>query len=365
MKGKEDWRAAFGQPSASFDARIRQTLEHLEEERPVKKFTLRTVLIAAVLLLAVIGTVYAAAGGWNIGDYLERVYGGNNEVNVPKDFASGFDQTLTQRVGDVVFTVRDAYVDDTHLQAIVTFARTDGKPALFLAAMLSPEDMMENLLCDGRKDGRTIGEYAADNDLPIYEVNTWFEQDGFDGGSMDIWLEEDGTTAAFITAENITSQDGLAVLTWHVQAADEQGEKQRNAQEISLRADAVKAWEVAVNQPVEGLPLTVDALYLRENQMGLHVDIAFSINMAEATDDEILLIRDNSIWFELINPRTGERLPGGATLSGEIGTTNEDNTAFLQSGKSLSAEFDGDTLYLRAYDCWEKLRYGTVAVKIK
>ena len=82
-------------------------------------------------------------------------------------------------------------------------------------------------------------------------------------------------------------------------------------------------------------------------------------------DDEILLIRDNSIWFEIINPRTGERLPGGATLSGESGTTNEDNTAFLQSGKSLSAEFDGDTLYLRAYDCWEKLRYGTVAVKIK
>lgn len=360
---KEDWQAAFGQPSASFDTRIQQTLEHLEEEKTMKKFTLRTILIAAALLLAVIGTVYAATGGWSIGDYFDHVYGNNDAINVPKDFASGFDQILVQQAGEVVFTIRDAYLDDTQLQAVVTFARADGRPALFLAAMLTPEDAMTNFFHDGRKDSRTIAEYAADNGLPIHEVNTCFEQDGIRSGSMDIWLEEDGTTAAFVTAETVRSPDGSASLVWQVLTYDEQGKKQRSTQEIHLKTEPIKAWEVPVNQPVEGLPLTVDRLYIRENQMGLHVDIAFSINRTQAADDEILALLEG-IRFEMIDPETGMTMPGGATTFGSIDAVNEEETAFLQRGESLSTAFDGDMLYLRAYDA-QKNRYGTVAVKIK
>lgn len=359
---KEDWQAAFGQPSASFDVRVQQTLERLEEEKPMKKVTLRAALIAVALILAVIGTVYAATSGWNIGDYFDNVYG--DRAKVPEDFASNFDQTLTQQVGDVVLTIRDAYVDDTYLHAIVTFARADGKPALFLMADLSLEDTIENLFRDGREDSRTIAEYAAENNLPIHHVGTWFEQDVRIDGSMDVWLEEDGTTAAFVTMDGVDVQDGSATLIWKAQVIDEQGEKQRGFMEIRLKTDEVKTWEVAVNRPVEGLPLTLDTLHLRQGRMGLYVDVAYSIRTAEATEAEIKLIQDG-IWFEIIDPETGSRMPSGATLQGSRRALNEAETAFLQRGESLTADFDGDTLHLRAYDCWEKTRYGTVAVKIK
>lgn len=361
---KEDWQAAYGRPNASFDARVEQTLAHLEEERPVKKMTLRMAILVLALLLAATGMVCAASMGWNIGDYFDNVYE-SNSVNAPEGFNSGFAQNLSQRVGDVVFTLRDAYVDDTSLNAIVAFARTDGKPALFLAADLGLDDTMENLMRDGRTAEGTIGQYAADNGLPVYRVGTWFEQGSRADGCMDIWMEPDGTTAVYVGATEVEARDGAAAFTWHVQVMDEQrGEKASDALEITLEAEPVKAWEIAVNQRVEGLPLRVDTLYLREGRMGLHVDIAFSIIPGEATEAELALIREG-IWLEIIDPETGNRLPGGATTGGGMDVTNAEETAFLQTGDSLSTDFTGDTLSLRAYDCWEKTRYGTIQVKIK
>ena len=40
---REDWQAAFGQPSASFDARIQQTLNHLEVKK-MKKYEVMFIL---------------------------------------------------------------------------------------------------------------------------------------------------------------------------------------------------------------------------------------------------------------------------------------------------------------------------------
>ena len=46
----------FGQPPAAFTSRIDQTLRNLEEEKPVKRLTLRTVLVT-VLMMALLGSI--------------------------------------------------------------------------------------------------------------------------------------------------------------------------------------------------------------------------------------------------------------------------------------------------------------------
>ncbi len=54
-----EWDKAFAPTPPVFSGRVEQTLRALEEEEPVKKFTIRTVLIAALIALLVLGVAYA------------------------------------------------------------------------------------------------------------------------------------------------------------------------------------------------------------------------------------------------------------------------------------------------------------------
>ena len=359
---REDWQAAFGQPSASFDARIQQTLNHLEVKK-MKKFTVRTFALVLALMLALMGVAYAVTNGGKIVDYFEMRWT-DERVNVPKGFESGFDQTLTQQIGDVVYTIRDAYVDGNNLQAVVTVARADGKPALFLGAMFEPEDQVDNLFLDGREDLRTCEEYARDKDMPLYQVNSSFHQEGGTGDAMmDIWVEDDLTTALFESVADVKVENGAAKLEWRVSLW--QGEEvERASMTIEIPAEEAKEWDVPVNQTVEGLPMTLDTVYLKETRMGLHVDIAYHYDPEKATEKEKKSF-NNGIWLRLLDPATGKEIPGGASTGGGIRDLNEEKTAFLQNGDTISADFTGDTILLQAYDPWEKITYGTVAVKFR
>jgi len=269
---------------------------------------------------------------------------------------------LSQEVGDLVFTIRDAFVDDATLQTIITFERKDGKPALFLMGDLSENDTMTNLYPSGEKeDARTIAEYAAEQGLPIYRVNTWFAQEDSVHSSLLQWMEEDGLFAAFVSYDEVVKKEDAAFFTWFVQVMEEEG-KQVRQMDIALPVEEMKEWEVEVNQAVEGLPLQVDALHLREGKMGLHVDIAFSLMKEDATEAEMEMIQE-CIWFEILEPGTEKRIPGGASTAGSIGRIDDEH--FIQTGDSVSADYGGDTLLIRAYDAWDKTRYGAVEVKIK
>lgn len=56
---REDLDRAFGATPAVFTAHIDETLRALEEEKPVKKFTCRTALVAVTLTLLLCGIAYA------------------------------------------------------------------------------------------------------------------------------------------------------------------------------------------------------------------------------------------------------------------------------------------------------------------
>ncbi len=356
VKNKTDWQKVFGKPDASFSARFDQTLLRLEEGKPMKKFTVRTAALVLALLVALTAVAYALTGGWGVADYLQNRYG----REIPKDFKSDYAQTLTQTVGGVTFSIRDAYIDHNDLYAIVTLAREDGESALFLAGDISKTDTIDNLYLDGRTDSRTIQGYADEMKLPIQEVNFWFEQgDEYLGGGMDIWLEEDGTTAMALIANDIKVADGTASFVWCAQVIDEAGEKVRGHIEINLPAVPQTEKVIEIGKPVEGIDAVLDRIFLYTGALGTRVELEFSI-----PDDATAraFVMDN-IWFELIDPATGERIPEGVSLIGSIDQV--DATHLRQTGDSISAAWQGDTLILRAYDCWEKTRFGSVEVKIK
>lgn len=324
----------------------------------MKKFTFRAAALTFALLIALCAVAYALTGGWGVGDYLQNRYG----RDIPEGFVSDYTQSCTQTVDGVTFTIRDAYIDHNDLCAIVTVAQEDGGDAVFLMADLSPSDQMSNLYLDGREDARTIAQYAEETGVPVREVNVWFDQeDAYLGGGMDVWREEDGTTAAALTIPGISMQNGGAALIWRVQVLGDNGEATRGDVEILLPAVTQTKKVMDIGKPVEGLNLTLDQITLYTGALGTRAEIAFSVPET-VTEEERAYVGD-CVWFELIDPATGERVPEGASLTGCVTATGD--SSYLQTGDSISASWQGDTLILRAYDCWEKTRFGSVEVSLR
>ena len=354
---REDWQAAFGAPTASFDARFRQTLNHLEEEKKMKRFTLRTAILAIALLLATMGVVYAATNSKTLADFIL----GRGDAHLPEDFATGYDQDLTQTVGDVRFRIRDAYVNGNTLYAIIEASRADGSPALFLPQDYTEEDLIGNLYREMLEDPRTIAEYAREKNLSIYWVDSWFKRNGEEmKGTFDIAMEEDQRGALFAEVFDVQPQDGFASLTWNVMTWDDPQAIQQAEKDITLPVEKNNTWEVPVHQRIEGSQITVDTLYFRQNRMDLQVDVTYHIDQASDWH------ANDHYSFEFLDPATCELIPGGAGGSTTIASTNEEDTAFIHKDITLSADFTGDTVLLRAENPFsEEETTGTIQVKIR
>lgn len=369
LNQQQEWQKAFGQPDEAFESRVRQTLNQLtEEEAPMKRITFRTIALVAAVLLALTGVVYAASNLWNVADYFNNRYGDN--VNAPKGFDSGFTGDYTQTLDALTFQIRDAYVEKGTLNAIVEIRRADGKPALFRGEDCMEDDLIENLYMErmnvDQPSGVTVAEYAKQRNLPLYWVETGFFQDGrILDGSGDYWMEADQQLGYFVSANDVKVENGQAAVQWMVYVHAENGELHRQSVDIALPVQDVKMRAVEINHPVEGLPAVLDSVTLSQGRMGLYIDYAWHIeeSLGRTENAEALKKGNINLWFRCIDPETGRELPGGPSVEG--GTDSRDDTHFTQTGDSVSADFDGDTLYIQPYDAWEKTTYGIIEVKIR
>ncbi|MBR1585706.1 MAG: hypothetical protein IJ662_09220 [Clostridia bacterium] len=368
LNRQEDWQKVFGQPSAAFDARIQRTLNQLEEEKPMKRITVRTVVLALALLLALTGVVYAATNGWTVADYFNNRFGDN--VNAPKDFDSGFAGDFTQELDDLTFRIRDAVVENGTLNAIVEISRTDGKPALFRGEDCMEEDPICNLYIGMPDEGeglKPVGQYAQEKGLPLYWVETGFLQEGeVVTGGGDYWMEaDDKQMGYFVFAEDVRAEGGLVSLQWTVYVHDPNGELHRQAMDITLPANELERRAIPVDRQVEGLPVILDEVTLSKGSMGLYIDFVWHIEEALGMEETATALRQNdlNLWFRCVDPESGKELPGGPSLNGSMGS--QDDVHFTQIGDSISADFDGDALYIQPYDAWEKTTYGLIEVKIR
>ena len=138
-----DLRDAFpGMPEACRDALL-QTVRSVKEEEPVKRTAIRTILIAAAIIIATTAVAFAAGNlifGWV--DY----YGEEYNVRVPESaqyvMAKSEEKTFT--LGPVVFTVKEQYCDPYTALASTEVHLQDGE---------------KGVLCCLEVDDR-VGEYA-------------------------------------------------------------------------------------------------------------------------------------------------------------------------------------------------------------
>lgn len=365
---QKEWQQVFGEPSPAFDARVRQTLNHLEEEKPMKRFTFRTAALVLALMIILMGVVYAATGLWTVADYFNNRFG--DTVNAPKDFDSGFTGDYTLEVDDLTFHIQDAFVEAGTLNAIVEVRRADGQPALFRGEDCMEDDPLGCLYIDDLPDPEsgemTVAEYAEARNLPLYWVELSFRQEGVpENGAGDFWMEGDKQLAYFVSAEDVQAENGQAIFQWVVYLHADDGTLHSQSLDITLPIESLTVRTAEVNQQVEGLPVMLDSVTLSQGRMGLYLDYAWhieeSLGMPEMA--EALKHDDINLWFRCVDPATGKELPGGPTING--GVSSQDDVHYLQRGDSLRADFAGDTLWLCPYDAWEKQTFGIITVKIR
>ena len=380
---KRDFRAAFGKPDAGFVSCVQYTLRRLreEEERPVKR-KLRlsaAIAVAACLILATAGVAAVSHGG--LFDFLDQ--GGDSGALPEAAEIVATDPPQQGGEGKLAsFKLRETVYDGEYVYMVVDATPADG--ILLLGPGLLPPDAMRDLTKED-SDAMTIGEYAEANDLQmaIVGISTAAAAEGAEDAitSFDWRLEADGTLVFMLSGEAprgagdafettllcsvtplVSAAEGEGII---MQYFEEDGEEpvskyigydvdeahiQRSELAFALTAAGpaeAQAYDLGAAYP--GCGVRVERVTFEPSPMALYYEIRFTI-----TDEAAYAATEDGVQFEFLDAN-GERLPDGATMSGQ--TAAQADGSLVQSG-SLSAQSDlSQIAALRAFNCWTKERY--------
>ncbi|MGN0755207.1 MAG: hypothetical protein ACI4ME_12195 [Aristaeellaceae bacterium] len=205
-----------------------------EEDEPMRKHSMRTVLIAAVVALSMLTTAFAAGEllGWT--DYLSRMFG----IHISPQLHSAMQiDPQTYQVGPLTFTVNEAVSDNRMVMVSAKIAPTDGSMALLTqfeddtigAYGEERSGVLMQLL--GVEDKRQpCCQVAAQKGIPMYAVRVAIEVDEAIGGGEgmeDLMWDGEGHVAYFSSSTlnpDTVGQEVPATLFLRVAQVDENGE---------------------------------------------------------------------------------------------------------------------------------------------
>ena len=380
---KRDFRAAFGKPDADFVSCVQYTLRRLreEEERPMKRKLRLSAAIAVAACLILATAAFAAVSHWGLFDFLDQ-RGDSGALPEAAEIVAT-DPPQEGGAGELAsFRLRETVYDGEYVYMVVDATPADG--ILLLGPGLLPPDAMRDLTKED-SDAMTIGEYAEANDLQmaIVGISTAAAAEGAEDAitSFDWRLEADGTLVfmlsgdaprgagdAFETTllcsvtplvsaaegEGITMQyfeeDGEEPVSKYIGYDVDEAHIQRSELAFALTAAGpaeAQAYDLGAAYP--GCGVRVERVTFEPSPMALYYEIRFTI-----TDEAAYAATEDGVQFEFLDAN-GERLPDGATMSGQ--TAAQADGSLVQSG-SLSAQSDlSQIAALRAFNCWTKERY--------
>ena len=380
---KRDFRAAFGKPDADFVSCVQYTLRRLreEEERPMKRKLRLSAAIAVAACLILATAAFAAASHWGLFDFLDQGAGSGTLPEAAEIVAT--DPPQEGGEGELAsFRLRETVYDGEYVYMVVDATPADGM--LLLGPGLLPPDAMRDLTKED-SDAMTIGEYAEANDLQmaIVGISTAAAAEGAEDAitSFDWRLEADGTLVFMLSGDAprgagdafettllcsvtplVSAAEGEGII---MQYFEEDGEEpvskyigydvdeahiQRSELAFALTAAGpaeAQAYDLGAAYP--GCGVRVERVTFEPSPMALYYEIRFTI-----TDEAAYAATEDGVQFEFLDA-SGERLPDGATMSGQ--TAAQADGSLVQSG-SLSAQSDlSQIAALRAFNCWTKERY--------
>ncbi|MBO4925932.1 MAG: hypothetical protein J5472_05595 [Clostridia bacterium] len=361
-----DLRPAFpDMPEDCRDALLRAA-RSVREERKMKKFTLRTALIAALLIVATMTAALAAtdALGWT--DFFS-VYDG---IPVPKAAQEILNATeeQTYQAGPLTFTVKQLLSDGRLAMSAVDIRTADGSAALYC---MDPSDTLGCNGENGKDMARRLGlpeettytEAAKQLKLPLYRASASLEApepySGGEGMEDPLWNADNTMTyfsMAYLNRESMAGTDKMpAQLFLFVSRIDpETGEdiadsmiRQREPMEIPVHGViAEKDYAPAESFTLNGYALL--SVHAEQTVCGLYLDRVYE---ADEEARKLYESADAEKTWEIIDPlwegewlrENGEAFPTGMSLSGEI---DDKSFPLIHCRDMISAEEMPETLIL-------------------
>ena len=221
-------RNAFPEMPESCYSALMDAAGSVQEEEKVKKFTIRTAMIAAAILMLTVAVAMAAANmlGWT--DFLEFYH----EATIPDAAVQNMQVRDAEgwQVGPCTFTVREQLADTRIAVSAIAVQVTDGSDALFMfdcdvsdhIGYTPSSDALAKSL--GINPNMTWGEAAKKLNVPLYSTRAFIEVDAsVDGGcAMEDALWESGNTIVYFTMPDLhTAAVGSSIPVRYYLRVDE------------------------------------------------------------------------------------------------------------------------------------------------
>lgn len=317
-----DLKRAFRPVPESCHRALMDAARSVGEEKPVKRFSYRAALIAAIILIAAMAVAYAAVRmGWI--DYYDQQYG----IAVPKSAQEALtpSQPKTYQVGPMTFTYQQMLTDKRIVLSSAAIRLTDGGEALYANdtniydSVSAITDTVANLysLSDYQE---TWLEAAQELDLPLYGVRALVELPPENNlGSMEdaLW-NEDGTIVYFnmpMLAPGSVDGNLNATLYMAVTQFDpitgERLEKWEAREEVTLPVTPLleeKTYLPQENATFDGL--TLESVRGERYATGVYLCATFSAPDGMSKEEVMDVLRTLSIC-----DADGAPLPMGLSLS--------------------------------------------------
>ena len=371
MNGQE-YKNAFGKAPESFKSRVTFTLSRVEEERKMKKFSARLVLIAGILLILMAGVVYAASTEWKLLDFFSGMYG-----LTPGD---GLQKTLDENniqqsfdAGKYVVTLQEAIADGKYVYVTAGVHAKDGQPIILLPLDAAPDDPIA--LWAGRTDGgskedkeqRTFLQKAKEEGKRLAAVNLWYQCGAASNDLADFNLLPDGSVTFVLGGDLVTGEKSLPVdLTLSIRELTAEGEYQEDQKDREIFRFDLPVTPPLAKKTIQGdgskVPDTnasIDRVELMLTPLTMHYAIYYTIDPEIPSDAGAIDM--NGLWFKFVD-ETGREIRGGLSLSGS--RDSWDDIHFTQTG-SLMMEQMPDVITIQGYDYETKELFGTAVLKVE
>lgn len=335
----------------------------VKEEEPVKRVTIRTVLIAACIIIATMAIAMAAGQifGWT--DFLS----GNYDVTVPRDAEQAMKNNgeITRTVGPVTFTIGGLYCDGYTATASAVARTADGSDALITDEAYSSVGATGE---DGEQAAERLGvdpdttwiDAAQQLNLPLYSIRAVLEIPEEYAGSEQMesaMFNEDGSVTYFsmapmdgkITGEKVDCNVRLRVAEINVNDPEAEEEAIWESQPVSIRLESpldVKEYTVPENSGVDNA-LRLDSVKAVQMPAGIYLlaDYTALNNIAKQTFWSYY----GMTFFEFIQADGGD-FPTAMDLSGCGVIDQLDDWPVIRLEQMISADSIPETICIRLPD---------------
>ena len=328
MKERE-MKRAFGCAPDSFKEKVASSLQEAREDTPMKRSGMRIAIVAALLVVLLLGAAYAAVSQYGLVDFFGQWEG----ITLPEEAgeALSFDKPLaTARIGE--------------MDIRITQAVADGR-ALYVAAQFTSSREGEVLLLGG---GGVLQEWAElTEETQVIQTDLEVQSGDCVTYVSDFRRQPDGSIVYFAVGELKTDAESVEVtcnLSYHDMEGwydAVPGTEQTGTITFTLPVTrAIETREMYPNQPITGMGMTVDRVVLTRTPLTTYYRLEVSF-AADATEEQLALGRDgNHIDFNFMDEE-GKMVWTGTSPFQSM--ESEDDVHFVREG-SLSLTTIPDSL---------------------